>query len=576
MQRKELENIEYRIDALECSRYAEVLSKEVKAPTFPFCLFQKIAEKEKDPFKSKILWLLSDILSLGLDCETNEFIPYFFFRLENLNESDVEFLIVFLNKIDDPYIKSRIADVLFCKTKQFQPYLSMAIDAYMEMPIGSKNWNLYMQDAWQRALFLVKTRCKKRLGEFKSLFVEFVIKTSNKNIEPLMWALVNVFDANDLKTHSAALDNCVKIIRYYIPRIAFSVIGSWSKAIDKIAEVDQNIADSLYEELINDRLPYFANEIKSGFFVRAHEINQLFPLLGKMSKNKRAEFQDKEQWMIKKSRELYQKAMQFEGKRYSEYANLERREKMEKFLSKCNPALLFVTLLKVMKFDKKTFESIIKSSSDLKNGLTFAIESPMNVLNEDGGIVSSNREQSNKDLFEKDCIAKEFQKYVFKQSTECLEPIFKELTKQCSLSYKDAIDQLLTHSSYLTETNVSAFARGWVYGCQGDLFTALHLMVPHFDRLLTDLLKVNDVPVMGKNKETNEDFEKSPKKFLDTNEAIKILGEETAFQIKMLFYSELGFDYRNRIAHGRITSDSYEQPYIWAFILKFLLDKAGL
>ncbi|WP_297701534.1 DUF4209 domain-containing protein [uncultured Fibrobacter sp.] len=576
MQRKELENIEYRIDALECSRYAEVLSKEVEAPTFPFCLFQKIAEKEKDPFKSKILWLLSDILSLGLDCETNEFIPYFFFRLENLNESDVEFLIVFLNKIDDPYIKSRIADVLFCKTKQFQPYLSMAIDAYMEMPIGSKNWNLYMQDAWQRALFLVKTRCKKRLGEFKSLFVEFVIKTSNKNIEPLMWALVNVFDANDLKTHSAALDNCVKIIRYYIPRIAFSVIGSWSKAIDKIAEVDQNIADSLYEELINDRLPYFANEIKSGFFVRAHEINQLFPLLGKMSKNKRAEFQDKEQWMIKKSRELYQKAMQFEGKRYSEYANLERREKMEKFLSKCNPALLFVTLLKVMKFDKKTFESIIKSSSDLKNGLTFAIESPMNVLNEDGGIVSSNREQSNKDLFEKDCIAKEFQKYVFKQSTECLEPIFKELTKQCSLSYKDAIDQLLTHSSYLTETNVSAFARGWVYGCQGDLFTALHLMVPHFDRLLTDLLKVNDVPVMGKNKETNEDFEKSPKKFLDTNEAIKILGEETAFQIKMLFYSELGFDYRNRIAHGRITSDSYEQPYIWAFILKFLLDKAGL
>jgi|GEM_PF-2342797 len=576
MQRIEVENIEYRIDALECSRYAEILLKDEDAPTYPFCLFQKVAEKENDPFKSKILWLIADVLSLGVDCETNEFVPKFFFRLENLNERDVEFLIVLLNKINDPYIKSRIADVLFCKTKQFQPYLKIAIDAYVEMPIGSKNWNLYMQDAWQRALFLVKTRCKKRLGEFKSLFVEFVIKTSNKNIEPLMWALVNVFDANDLKTHSAALDNCVKIIRYYIPRIAFSIIGSWSKAIDKIAEVDQNIADSLYEELINDRLPYFANEIKSGFFVRAHEINQLFPLLGKMSKNKRAKFQDKEQWMIKKSRELYQKAMQFEGNRYSEYANLERREKMEKFLSKCNPALLFVTLLKVVKFDKKTFESIIKSSSDLKNGLTYAIGSPMNVLNEDGGVVSSYREQSNKDLFEKDCVAKEFQKYVFKQSIECIDVIFKELTKRCSLSYKDAIEQLLAHSSYLNEKNVSAFARGWVYGVQGDLFTALHLMVPHFDRLLTDFLKVNDVPVMGKNKETNEDFEKSPKKFLDTNEAVKILGEEATFQIKMLFYSELGFDYRNRIAHGLINSDSFEQPYIWAFILKFLLDKADL
>ena len=138
------------------------------------------------------------------------------------------------------------------------------------------------------------------------------------------------------------------------------------------------------------------------------------------------------------------------------------------------------------------------------------------------------------------------------------------------------MEQLLTHSSYLKDSNVSAFARGWVYGIQGDLFTALHLMIPHFDCLLTDFLKENDVPVMGKNKKTNEDFEKSPEKFLDSKEAVKILGEETAFQIKMLFYSELGFNYRNRIAHGHINGNSFEQTYIWAFILKFLLDKADL
>lgn len=576
MQRKELENIKYRIDALECSRYAEILSKEEDAPTFPCCLFQEIAEKENDPFKSKILWLIADVLSLGVDCETNEFVPEFFFRLENLNESDVEFLVVLLNKITDPYIKSRIADVLFCKTKQFHPYLNMAINAYMEMPIGLKNWNLYMQDAWQRAFFLVKTRCKKRLGELKNIFIEFATKTSNENVEPLIWALINVFDVKDLKNHPNAFDNCIKIIRYYIPRIAFSIIEYWITAIDRIAEVDQNIADSLYEELINDRISYFDKEIKHDFYVRAYEINQLFPLLGKMSKNKRTEFQDKEQWMIRKSRELYRKAIQFESHHYSEYANLKRREKMEKLLSKSNPTLLFVNLLKTIKFDKKSLKFIIKSGLDLKNGLTIAIGSPMNIINNEGGIVSSNRKDSDKDLLKNKCIANEYQRIVFKQSTECLEPIFKELTKRCSLTYKDAIEQLLAHSSYLNEKNVSAFARGWVYGVQGDLFTALHLMVPHFDRLLTDFLKVNDVPVMGKNKETNEDFEKSPKKFLDTNEAVKILGEEATFQIKMLFYSELGFDYRNRIAHGLINSDSFEQPYIWAFILKFLLDKADL
>lgn len=576
MQRNELENIEYQNGAIESSRYSEILLKDDDSPSFPFCLFQKAAEQEDNPYKSKILWLLADVLSLEFDKEKKVFLPMCFFRLENLSEKDVDFLTTLLNEDLNPYIKARIADILFCKTKKFHPFVDIAIDSYKRMPIGSMNWNLYMQDAWQRALFLVKMRCKKRFGDFKNLFIEFVTRTSNKNVEPLMWALVNVFEANDLRAHPDALENCVKIIRYYIPRIAFSIIEYWSKAIDKIADADQSIADSLYEELINDRLSYFANEIKGDFFVRAYEINQLYPLLGKMSRNKRAEFQDKEQWMIKKSRELYQKASQHEGQRYSVYSDLDRRKNIEDFLSKSNPKLLFTRLLKALKFDKKIYESIVKSSTNLKNGLNFVKGSPMNIINNEGGIVTSNRKDSDKDLLEKQCIANEYQRIVFKQSTECLEPIFKELTKQCSLSYKDAIDQLLTHSSYLTETNVSAFARGWVYGCQGDLFTALHLMVPHFDRLLTDLLKVNDVPVMGKNKETNEDFEKSPKKFLDTNEAIKILGEETAFQIKMLFYSELGFDYRNRIAHGRITSDSYEQPYIWAFILKFLLDKAGL
>ena len=520
--------------------------------------------------------MLADILSLGLDCETNEFIPEFFFRIENLNERDVEFLIALLNKNTDPYIKSRIADVLYCKTKQFHPYLNTAIDSYMQMSIGSKNWNLYMQDAWQRALFLIQTRCKKRLGEFKTKFIEFATKTSNENVEPLIWALINVFDAKDLKSQLNTLDNCVKIIRYYIPRIAFSIIEYWSKAIDKIAEADQNIADSLYEELINDRIPYFDKEIKQDFYVRASEINQLFPLLGKMSKNKRAEFQGKEQWMIKKSKELFQKASQHESQRYSEYPDLDRRKNIEDFLSKSNPELLFVRLLKAIKFNKEIYESIVKFGTDFKNGLIFNIGSPMNVINNEGGIVSSNRKDSDKDLLGKKCIANEYQRIVFKQSTECLEPIFKELTKQCNLTYKDAIEQLLTHSSYLNEKNVSAFARGWVYGVQGDLFTALHLMVPHFDRLLTDLLKERGVPIMGKNKTTNVDFEKSPEQFLKTNEAIKILGEEKTFQIRMLFYSELGFDYRNRIAHGHINSDSFEQPYIWAFILKFLLDKAKI
>ncbi|MBR4916912.1 MAG: DUF4209 domain-containing protein [Fibrobacter sp.] len=579
MLRNELENVEYRIDAIECLRYSDILLKDDDSPSFPFCLFQKVAEQEDNPHKSKILWLLADILSLEFDNEQKDFLPMCFFRLENLSEKDVDFLTTLLNEDIVPYIKARIADVLFCKTKQFRPYVDIAINSYLKMPIGSKNWNLYMQDAWQRAIFLVQTRAKKRTVELKNLFFGFVRNASNNDVEPIIWTLIYVFEKSDLELHPDVLDTCVKVIRYYIPRISFSLIRYWSVAFDKIALVNHDVSDSLYEELINDRLPYFEKEIKRDFYVRACEINRLIPLLGKMSKNKRAELQDKEQWMIKKSEELYRKAMQFEFRHYSEYADLERRKSIENFFSKSNPALLFVHLLKSIAFNEKTYESIIKAGSELKNGLTYIAGSPMNVLNANGSIVSSNWEDASKNLLEKDCVAKEFQKYVFKQSVECLEPIFIELTKKCCLTYGSAKEQLLTHSSYLNETNVSAFAKGWIYGIQGDVYAALHLMVPHFDRILLDFLKEKDVPVMGRNKNTNVDFEKSPGNFLELNESVAVLGREQAFQIKMIFYSELGFNYRNRIAHGQVNDAASEQIYMryaWTFILKFLLDKVNL
>lgn len=579
MQRNELENVEYRINAIECLRYGDILLKDDDSPSFPFCLFQKAAEQEDNPHKSKILWLLADILSLEFDNEKKEFLPMYFFRLENLTEKDVNFLTVLLNVDMDPYIKARIADVLFCKTKMFRPYVDIAVNSYLKMPIGSKNWNLYMQDAWQRGFFLVQTRAKKRTGELKELFFGFVANASNDEVEPIIWALINVFEKNDLELHQDVLDACVKVIRYYIPRISFSLIRYWSEAFDKIALVDRDISDTFYEELINDRLPYFEKEITRDFIVRAHEIDELIPLLGQMSKKKRKELQSKEQWMIDKSKYLYRMAMQFEFHCYSEYADLDRRKSVEKFLSKTNPAFLFVYLLKAIAFEKKTYEGVISAGTKLKKGLTFTMGSPMNVLNACGSIVSSNRDESSKNLLEKDCIAKEFQRHVFKQSVECLDPIFNELTKKCSLTYDSAKEQLLTHSSYLDETNVSAFAKGWVYGIQGDVYTALHLMVPHFDRILLDFLKEKGVPVMGRNKNTNVDFEKSPDNFLDLNESIAVLGRERAFQIKMIFYSELGFNYRNRIAHGLVNDVPFEQVYMkytWTFILNFLLDKVDL
>lgn len=67
----------------------------------------------------------------------------------------------------------------------------------------------------------------------------------------------------------------------------------------------------------------------------------------------------------------------------------------------------------------RNMKSTIKAGFELKSGLTFIAGSPMNVLNASGCIVSSNREDSSKDLLEKDCVANEFQRHVFKQSVEC-------------------------------------------------------------------------------------------------------------------------------------------------------------
>lgn len=580
MHRKKIGKVEYKIGSVEGARYSDILLNYEGFPEFPFCLFQEAAEQEENPFKSKILWLLADILSLEFDAEKKTFIPLAFFQIDDLKETDVAFLIEFLKIDTAPYIKGIVADVLFCKTKQFRPFVNIAIDFYLKMPIGSKNWNLYMQNAWQRALFLIQNREKNRINEIKNSFLEFAKNSSKADVEPVIWSVINVFDTKDFEKNIDAFDACLNIIRYYIPRISYMLIEHWSKAIDKIALVNRSIGDSLYEGLIKDRLPYFKKEITRDFLARASEINELLPLFDKMSKGKRNELQSEKQWIIDRSKELHRMMMKFESHRYSECADLKRRNSIEVLLSHTNPEKLFACLLKSITFSKKTYECIVRVGDEFIKNAPYLTEGvAMNVVNGDGSIISSNRDESQKDLSKRDLTAKEFQKYVFKQVVECIDPIFCKLTKKCTLTYESAKGQLLTYSSYLNESNVSAFAKGWVYGIQGDVYTALHLMVPHFDRLLLDFLKGKDVPVMDRDKKTGADYEKSPGKFLDSKEVVSILGEETVFQIKMLFYSGLGFDYRNRIAHGFVNEGSQEEifmKYTWTFILNFLLDKANL
>ena len=144
----------------------------------------------------KVLELLSDVCSMMLSPNSaNEpFKPVVDFRPsgggrsaipDDLSEADLVFFAEIVETIDDPWLKARLADLVWLRTREVN-FAFEAIDAYQLIPLDGKMWRHGARDCWARAIKLARMLgggAGDRLKEMETKIVEsFHAATQKKEI----------------------------------------------------------------------------------------------------------------------------------------------------------------------------------------------------------------------------------------------------------------------------------------------------------------------------------------------------------------------------------------------------------
>ena len=142
---------------------AEADRKDYFSMFSAFSVAAKQATDENRQTHSKALRLLAKACSMMLSPNSlNEpFKPSIVFPdrrstiPDDLSETDIAFFAEIVDTIDDPWLKARLADLVWLKQRESR-FALMAIDAYRAIPLSSETWLRDGDKCWERAIVLAR------------------------------------------------------------------------------------------------------------------------------------------------------------------------------------------------------------------------------------------------------------------------------------------------------------------------------------------------------------------------------------------------------------------------------------
>ena len=159
--------------------------KDYPSMHYVFSDAAKQAMKEDRQSHGKALWLLADACSMMLSSDSfNEpFKPFMessdgrrSIIPDDLSETDVAFFAEIVEIIDDPWLKSRLADLVWLlQSPRKVKFALAAIDSYRTIPLDTETWLHGGDRCWQRAINLARmlgAGAGERLAEMEASIIK--------------------------------------------------------------------------------------------------------------------------------------------------------------------------------------------------------------------------------------------------------------------------------------------------------------------------------------------------------------------------------------------------------------------
>ncbi|QBM18989.1 hypothetical protein MARI_31320 [Marinobacter sp. JH2] len=508
-------------------------------------------------------------------------------RPEDFTEEELIFFESILSDIDEPWLRARLADLLWLLRKPKNPeHAKIAIDSYIDNPIDSETWHRDVRNGWERAARLsMQIREYDRLDNIKnSLFSSFCSEHPRSKFMTL-W-VADLMDQlkidRDFKEDIASSLNkrAIDLKRegdFHSSRSYFELAGkkyqqcsaeqSWLKAMIAIAdcfelEADSRsqgsnmVANSFYENAIQAyrRIP---NKHREGYDVDS----RISVIRNKVKESGRATLDEMEFTETpgvdiseiaksstahvagKGSREdalMYFSGL-FSGPKYQELAS-----NAKKSMQEC------------------IFSSLSGASHMSSDGRVVAKIPPMN-------LTAGEDDPANQAVLKRH-VHQQFSIEVQLVVQGHILPALRQLLMEHRFT-KDLFIAACYQSPIVPKDREQLLGRALWLGFEYEFGDAIHLLCPQFEHIVRAQLRESGFHTSTISNDGIE-TENGLSTLMDSPEAVQLFGEDLSFEIKSVFTEVLGFNLRNETAHGLLddnASSSLAAIYAWWMVLRLVL-----
>ena len=559
----------------------------------------KLAISEDRQTQGKVLWLLSDACSMMLspDSVNQPFKPSIVFANgrsiipDDFLEEDINFFAQIVDEVDDPWLKARLADLVWLKQHPREVKFALAaIDSYRTIPLDTDSWWGSGSACWQRAISLalmLRSGAGDRLAEMEaSIITAFKSMTRQDNFLGL--ELSNLLKSNALgNDHSTMIATRLESLarefenhdNFYSAREYFQGSADWFKAAGDDAK-STKMTVAMAEGWVKEALAKVSSDQPShlaaaNFYENAIQTYRTIP----RSERSANGVDDRLTYLQKRLIESGEKSLEEMSVISSPGMDITQLvENARKSVQGKEPveALKAFANLHSVANAKQLRESAIKN---LRNHPLQALF-PTMVMSHDGRVIAKRSGMGHSDTPTDDDEIRIRHEMIHSHSLSvglvvqgCIWPALEMLLLEHRLREADFV-ALARQSPIVPIGRELLFGKALFAGYDRDFATALHLLAPQIEHMVRFHLKQAGVKTTTLDSNGIE-TEKGLSSLMDLPEAEKIFGEDLSFEIKAVFCDPSGPNLRNELSHGLIDVDACQSAYAiyaWWFGLKLVFN----
>ena len=556
------------------------------------------AEKEGRDQQGRVLRLLSFALAVHLDPISRN-VPFkpMLVGLDgkpatipgDFTDEHLAFFEAAVDVVDDPWIKARLADLLWMdsRTKNYR-FATAAIDSYTETAAGPPPWPMAVTECMKRAASLARmlgAGAGSRLVDLQTK-VENAIQSGDVRDGYFILRLADVLAITNMSDSQCDLvgeklaslgalfaeGNELHVARDYVTSAAewFGKSGNAAKQTETTVDLAEFWAKEAAGHVSEDPPGYL---VGSDCYVKAIHVYQT------ISGAQRDAYQVDQR--ISELRNLLTKSHEMVDREFATISTepIDVTDIAEAARDAVRNLDLNSALYAFGGLTRISCEKLRKQAIEHLTGSALLTMIPKVHLDHDGRVIARSPALLGPEPTEDDVtvisaqMAQLYGLRVMTAVSACILPALDLLTVEHPLTQTDFIN-LARKSPIVPSGRAILFGKALFFGYESDYATAVHLLTPQIENLVRVHLKQAGAVTTYLDQDGIE-TENGLSALIEVPKAKEIFGEDIAYEIKALFCERFGPNLRNNVAHGLL--DDYQcqtadAVYAWWFALKLVFN----